>query len=150
MNNTYILITFLVLCWTLNPFLKKQASGKLTSDEFLIFNHGLCTVVVVVHFIYLAYQNKCDINCIKKLNHKEILYSIAGALTTVLASLALIKLLKDNDATDIIPHIQPIVIILTILIGYFIFKENVTKNKVIGAALIVVGLFIINKKTPII
>lgn len=144
--NTYLLITFLVLCWTLNPFLKKQASSKLTSSEFMLFNHSLCTIIVVLYLIYLLYKKECDINCIKKLNYREIAFSIAGAITTVLASLTLIKLLKENQASDIIPYIQPMVIILTITIGYLVFNENITKNKILGGLLVVLGLFVIGKK----
>ena len=146
MNHTLLLIILLTICWTITPFLKKQASSKLSSSEYMIFNHGLCTILIVVYFIYLLYNNKCKIDCIKKLNSKEIIIISLGAITTVLASLVLIKLLKENDTSDIRPYIQPCVIILTILIGYFIFNENITKYKILGIILIIVGLLVIGKK----
>jgi len=146
MSNTIFLVLILSLCWTLNPFIKKQASSKLSSSEYMIYNHGLCTILILIYFGYLLYYNRCDINCIKNLNNKDILYSFAGALTTVSASFLLIKLLKENQTSDVIPYIQPIVIILTLLIGYFIFNENLTKYKILGGILIVMGLLVIGKK----
>ena len=149
MSNTYILIAVLIMCWTLNPFMKKHASKNLTSDEYMIFNHGLCTILIIIYFIYLLMNNKCDINCIKKIDKKQFIYSIGGAVTTVFAALVLIKLLKNNNASSIIPQIQPIVIISTVSIGYFIFKEDITKNKILGCMLIVFGLFVFNRKNDL-
>ena len=146
MNQTYILLTLLIMCWTLNPFLKKQASKKLTAHEYMLFNHSLCTVLVLVYAGYLMYQQKCDVNCLKKLDKKEFIFSLAGAITTVFGSVLLIKLVKENDASYVIPHIQPIVIIFTIAIGYFIFQEDVNIYKILGGLFVVFGLFVMNKK----
>ena len=74
MNQTYILLTLLIMCWTLNPFLKKQASQKLTAQEYMLFNHSLCTVLVLVYAGYLMYQQKCDIKCLQKLDKKEFIF----------------------------------------------------------------------------
>ena len=150
MNDTYFLIGLLVLCWTLNPFMKKQASKNLTSDEYMFFNHGLCTVLIVLYFIYLLSKKECDVNCLKKIDKNQFAYSIAGAFTTVFAALVLIKLLKNNDASSIIPQVQPIVIISTVLIGYFAFKEEISKNKVIGCILICFGLYVFNRKKQLV
>ena len=95
---------------------------------------------------FLLYHGNCDVNCLKKLSKDDIFYSIIAALITVLSSLTLIKLLKENQATDIIPYIQPLVILFTILFGYFIFNETMTKNKVLGISFIIIGLIIINNK----
>ena len=112
----------------------------------MLFNHSLCTVLVLVYAGYLMYQQKCDINCLKKLDKKEFIFSLAGAITTVFGSVLLIKLVKENDASYVIPHIQPIVIIFTIAIGYFIFQEDVNIYKILGGLLVVFGLFVMNKK----
>ena len=146
MDIKYILIFFLVLSWTFNPFFKKSAYSKLKSQESLIINHILCSVIILFYFVYLFYTKKCDINCITKLNYKELVYASLGAITTVLSALTLLNLLKKYQASDIIPYIQPLVIILTIIVGYFIFNENITKTKLIGIFLIVMGLFVLSKK----
>ena len=75
------------------------------------------------------------------------MYSVVGALLTVISSIALIKLLKENEATFIMPQIQPIVIFLTLLIGLFIFKEDLNNFKILGCILIILGLLIINKNS---
>ena len=34
---------------TLNPFLKRQMAGKLAANEYMIFNHSLCTILIVLY-----------------------------------------------------------------------------------------------------
>ena len=60
---TYILIGLLILSFVFNPFFKKKATGKLNSHEFLIVNHTLITILIILYGIYLMYYNKCDITC---------------------------------------------------------------------------------------
>tara|TARA_Y100000385_G_scaffold285332_2_gene345061 strand:+ start:148 stop:591 length:444 start_codon:yes stop_codon:yes gene_type:complete len=146
MNNTYLLLFLIVICWTVNPFFKKKGATKLSSQEFMFFNHFLCSILIICYFLYLLYKNECDINCLKKIDRKELAYSVIGAIITVISSLLLIKLLKENDASYIISQIQPLVILLTIIVGYFIFHETLNINKIIGGLIIILGLIIINKK----
>ena len=144
-NTTLILITFLVICWTLNPFLKKMMGSKLPANENMIFNHGLCTIIIIVYLMYLLTSSKCDMSVIKKLSKKDILLGIVTAGITVASSLLLIKILEGNEASHIMPQVQPCVLLLTMIIGYMVFGEEMTRNKIIGAILIMSGLFVINK-----
>ena len=147
MNNTYILLILLIICWTSNPFLKKQVAQKMSSSEYMIYNHGLCSILIVAYVVYLLFNKQYNIESLKQLTTKDIMLSLIAAITTVIASILLIDLLKNNDASYIIPHVQPCIIILTLLVGYFLFKEQLTKNKMIGTALIVVGLLFMNYKS---
>ena len=145
MDYKYLFIFLLIICWTLNPFFKKYSASKLSSSDYMIFNHILCTFIVVIYFIYLLINKQCDIKCVQKLNNIDIMFSVFGALTSVLASILLIELLKKNGATDVIPNIQPLVLISTLVIGKFVFNENLTNSKILGILVIVGGLYLINK-----
>jgi len=147
--NKYILILLIILCWTFNPFIKRQLSPKFKSSDFLIYNHAMVTILIFTYFMYLLWNNKCDFKCLSTLNKKDLLYSLFGATTTVLSSIILINLLKEYQASHIIPNIQPAVIILTMLLGYFVFNEDINKNKIYGTGLIVLGLFVFNLQTQV-
>ena len=47
-----------VLCWTLNPFIKKTVlkNDRITTDEYFIINHFVITLLFIGYFInvYLA------------------------------------------------------------------------------------------------
>ena len=146
MKQNTILLIILVLCWTLNPFFKKQLSNKLDSEEQLIFNHGLCTLLIVLYFIYIIAYNKYELNNINKLSTKDIMISTLGAFVTVLASILLIKILKDEDVSTILPQIQPCIIVLTLFIGIFLYGEEFTYNKIIGTGLVTFGIIFLNSK----
>ena len=144
MSQTYFFLFLLVFFWTVNPFMKKNASQKLTSGEYLVFNHALCTIIVVIYLLYLLKYNKCDINCLRKLNNKDIFYSILAAITTIGSSLVLIHLVQNNNVSYIIPQIQPLVILSTVITGYLFFGEMIEKQKLFGIGLIISGLYVIN------
>jgi len=146
MKQNTILLIILVLCWTLNPFFKKQLSNKLDSEEQLIFNHGLCTLLIVLYFIYIIAYNNYELNNINKLSTKDIIISTLGAFITVLASILLIKILKDEDVSSIIPQIQPCIIVLSLFIGIFLYGEEFTYNKIIGTGLVTFGIIFLNSK----
>ena len=144
-NNTLILLGLLVLCWTLNPFLKKMMGSKLPANENMLFNHTLCSIIILTYAVYMIMNQKCDISNITSLAKKDILLGIITSIVTVASSLLLIKLLQENEASQIMPQIQPCVLLLTLLIGCTIFNEKITRNKILGSFIIVAGLIVINK-----
>ena len=146
MYSTYILLSLLIICWTVNPFMKKQIASKMSSSEYMIFNHCLCTILILAYFIYLKYSDNFSMTAIQGLSNKDVLISVLASITTVAATIFLISLLKNNDASYIIPHVQPCVILLTMLLGYYLYDEGVTKTKALGGILIIGGLVLMNKK----
>ena len=141
---TYVLIALLILSFVANPFMKKKATGNLNSHEFLIVNHSLITILIVVYGIYLLYYNKCDITCFKKLSKGELFWGIAAAVTSIIGSIVLIMLLKRDDVSFIMPNVQPLVIVIGALLGYFFFNEEMGKYKMSGIVLIIIGALLIN------
>ena len=143
--NSHFVLLLLIICWTLNPFVKKTIAKKIPIREYIIYNQCICSIIVIIYSIYLYRNNIYDTSFINNLTMNDLLISSIGAIITVSASLLLVKLLRDNDASTIIPQIQPCIILLTLIIGYFIFNEKITKNKITGTILIILGLIFINK-----
>ena len=144
--NTTILIIILIVCWTMNPLIKKICTKKLGTNESVLLNHILYSILLAIYIYYLIRQNKCDINSIRKLKYQEIFIYIIGALLTIISSICLFEVLQHMQLSEIIPIIQPSVILLTLLLGYFIFNESLSLIKIIGTLLVSVGIFLITKK----
>lgn len=144
MNTIFLYILIIVLCWTFNPFLKKTVMKKLTASEYFVVNHFVITVFVLFYFFYLFNNGKCDINCLMNLEKKEVMYLILGAVTTILATVMLLYLINLKDVSYVIAHIQPVVIALTVVVGYMFFSENITKTKIFGISLVILGLVLMN------
>ena len=141
---TYYLLFIVIFSFVLNPFMKKRAAISLNSEEFLIFNHVLVSCLLIFFTGYLLINKKIDLFFLKKLKRKELYWSFLASIVGIMGSIAFINLIKNEDITFIIPNIQPIVLILTGIFGALIFKENMSKYKILGILLIVFGSTIIN------
>ena len=91
---TLILLISLILCWTLNPFLKKKALGNLSPDESLILSQCLIMFLLCFYFAYLLYNKKCDLTKFTKLTTKQIFLNLTASFVTALSAIVLIKLLQ--------------------------------------------------------
>ena len=141
---TYILIVLLVISFTFNPFFKKKASKNITSQEYLIINHTLVTILIVIYFIYLLYNNKCDWRCFSKLSKTEYLWAVGSAVIGVAGAIILVSLIKRDEITFFIPNVQALVIIVGAVVGYFLFQESMNIYKGIGILLAAAGVFMMN------
>ena len=94
----------------------------------------------------MFFNSKCNFNEIKNLNSKQILTSVVAASITLASSIILINLLQRTNVSYVMPHIQPLVLLLTMIIGYFIFQEKLNNYQLFGAVLTILGLWLLNKK----
>ena len=148
MNNNYIIYLGMILvifCWVITPFFRKSALVNINSFDLFLITQSIVMIYVALIVIFLKLINDYSIPSIENLSKKEILYILAGSMTTVISSIVLIWLLKHNEATYIMPQLQPAVLVLTLIIGTCIFNEKITSNKIIGIILIIFGIYSINK-----
>ena len=134
-----------IFCWVITPFFRKSALVNINSFDLFLITQSIVMIYVALIVIFLKLINDYSIPSIENLSKKEILYILAGSMTTVISSIVLIWLLKHNEATYIIPQLQPAVLVLTLIIGTCIFNEKITSNKIIGIILIIFGIYSINK-----
>jgi uncharacterized membrane protein len=147
MDNIYLYagMGIVSLCWVITPFLKRNLGQSLTSVDIFINTQ----LIILLYGIITLFALKCcryefDLFSIKKLDKNQTITLLLSALTTYLSSVTLIWLLKNYEATQIIPQIQPIVMLMTIFAGVFIFNEKITSTEMTGISLIISGVYIIN------
>jgi uncharacterized membrane protein len=145
--NIIILFSILIICWTIQPFFKKIPLKKITSAEYYILNHVIYSIPIFIYIIYMLYNNNnnnANFNFLYKLDKSDYIYCISTVVVGIIGGYTFMLLLKNNNATYVIPHIQPIIITLTVLVGYFIFNEELNYKHLIGMGLIILGLIILN------
>jgi multidrug transporter EmrE-like cation transporter len=144
MVSSYILMVLLIICFTINPFIKKHASSNVTSYEYTFIYQIFIVVFIVLYSIYLIQTKACDLTCYKKMKVKDIVWTILAVITGMVGSTVLLYLVKMDDVSYLIPNVQGIVILLGAAIGYFIFNESFDTFKFIGILLIFFGIISIN------
>ena len=93
-STTLAFIVLLIICWTIDPFLKKNTMTTLSPDESLVFNKLLSAVIIVGYLVYLLCNKRCDFSKLKNLTKKEMVYISMSAITTFVSAIALINLLQ--------------------------------------------------------
>ena len=78
-----------------------------------------------------------------------IILAFIGGITTILATLMLMYLVSSREVSFVMGNVQPLVILLSIILGYLLFKEEVGTVKVIGILMIIGGLILINSTKTI-
>lgn len=136
-----LLIISLTLAWGLKPFFNKRLLKKIDSLEFICIINTLLIIPLIFLTVFLYKKNKMKfLNNIDNNNYIDIfvivLFSIIGAYSFT-------QLLRENDASYILPLIQPLIIILTLFLGYFIFNEEITSKQFVGTLFGVISIILI-------
>lgn len=111
----------------------------------LLYDYVLNCVASIFLFPFLfidRYALKIDFNKIK-FNFKSI---VLVAIFSVSAYLCVLLGMTHIDNASYVVAIRQIGIPLSILVGYFVLKENLYLGKIIGAGAVVVGIILISIK----
>ena len=84
-----------------------------------------------------------------KINNKDInismsMVSAVGWISYLGSFLLFTRIVVIFDLSYIMPLVTGIIQILTIILARVIFKETLTKKSIMGAVLVIIGIFIMN------
>ena len=119
----------------------------MNPNEFLIVTNIFFTLLILTYALILIKFNakdKCSISSFKKLTRKQIIFIICASLLSLIGASAYVRLIQKEEITFIMPNVQPIVLLVGAIIGYYLFNESMGKYKIGGIILIVMGAFLIN------
>ena len=140
--NNYLLLLIIVICWTLQPFFKKVPLKKITSKEFYILSHIIYSIPIFIYILFMIYYNK--FNFLDSLDKRDYMFLVLVVIVGLIGGLVFAELLKNNNASYVIPHVQPLIIVSTLFLGYYLFNESINWKHIIGTSLVVLGLLVIN------
>ena len=84
----------------------------------------------------------------KNLSSKFWLLLLCTTLLTIMTPFIYYYLISNYSIIKIVPILEPLIIIFSILLGFFIFNSTITKQELIGISIIIIGIIITtyNKK----
>ena len=90
----------------------------------------------------MIYYNKFDF--LDNLDRKDYIFLVLVVVVGLIGGLVFAELLKNNNASYVIPHVQPLIIVSTLFVGYYLFNESINWKHILGTFLVVSGLVVIN------
>ncbi len=150
MNNNYIYLLLIIICWSINPFVKKKITKSLNSIEYNYANNMciLCMILMVIFYLNFI-QTKSEtvsINFFNKLNKNQIGLLVLSAFLTLLPSFLFITVLKEMDVSFVVSFTQSLTIVSSTIIGVLVMNETFNLKIGLGIASIVVGIGLLTNK----
>jgi uncharacterized membrane protein len=134
---SYSLLAVVVGCWTLNPFFRKKAQADYSIDGFALWNSIQCTLAIGA----LGTARGAAFGA-----YVPSRWMLASLVTTVASTYALVMLLRDNNASWVIPQTQPLVLMLTAVTGRVVFQERLSARQLLGVLLIIAAVVLLQHK----
>lgn len=145
-----LMILFITLRKSGIPLVQKFLIKDYTSEEIILFMHFAYSIVFFMYFYFVFFYNKSKFNSfITKWNqtsYKTFSIMLGIALVGVLSGIAYYYLLKKYQVSYLLPNIEAITNILTVILAYYILKERFTYKRVIGVFIVGLGLLFINSE----
>ena len=91
------------------------------------------------YFLFDVYKKK---KFIKNVPYKTFCYILISNIITITGILVYYHLIETYNITKIVPILEPLIIIFTLLMGFYLFNEVITKKEIIGMLVIIIGIII--------
>ena len=145
--NIYLYFIPVVIFWTFDLYFNKVMLKHLDNFQLLFLYHIIFSLFYVVIFSYLYLNQRKTIgNMIKR--YTELPLQFYGLITFAVmlaftSFFSIMHLIKNLDITYFISVIRGMSLLLALFIGFFLFKEKVSVQRIIGTILIVGGIIVI-------
>ena len=138
--NPNFLALIVAALWGLAPIFEKISLQYMSPIFILSVRFFLVTALLVPFFIS---TNQAML--LPELNIKNILIILIPGLLAVLGIFLYFNALSDSSVSKIVP-LTAVYPLFTCFYAYIFLKEDFSTEKIIGTALIVAGVFILNYK----
>ena len=133
----------LVSCYTWRPYIKKYTSGSFTREESIVFENTVNYLLMLFYIYFISKKFKL-LSLVNKINTKNVAIRIGSSSINTLSMILFNDLVNSYDIVFLMPNIQSTILIYSPFIGYYVFQEQVTRDKKIGVFFIVLGNLWIN------
>lgn len=141
----YLYIAAIVLCWSVNPFLKKIVNRNILPIEFNLYSNSLIIFYLILISAYTnSYENsRISFNMMDRLHPKEIgIMAVVSALTLIPSYLMGI-LNRNYSISGNTAIVQSLNIISTTLIGIVFSGETINVTKIGGIVCTSLGIYML-------
>ena len=137
-----------ILSYSLPTFIFKDLTQYFSNYEIIVFYHLLYHIFILGAILFLLFQDKKHItNFVTntgKLPMKLKLLMTGIVILGLISQYAYFQLLRGIDVNTLLTIVRGASTVVVMIVGYFIYKENLTIPKILGIFLVLVGIIIVN------
>lgn len=137
-----ILLTLLILLSASSAFLLGETVKTRSISEAFFYNSLVYFLIAMFICFIFGCSGHINGDTFKDLSKEEIYSYISLAVVYIVTGLLTSYLYKNYSVAEISPYKNALVPLLQFIIGFMIFKDKPTPQKVIGGILMVVGIYI--------
>ena len=141
----YLYIAVIVLCWSINPFLKKMVNKNIMPIEFNLYSNLLIIFYLIMGAAYKNSYENADIsfNMMERLSTNEIgMMAVVSGLTLIPSYL--MSVLNNNySISDNTAVVQSLNIISTTVVGIVLNGKTISLTKIGGILCTTLGIYLL-------
>jgi uncharacterized membrane protein len=144
-NKLFIILYSILISFgaVLISFKKKTFLTDYDESIVLLIESLLISIFLSI-YVFLFKKNKNILNELAKISYNDWFYMILFPFLMTFAGIIGAKIMKVNDITYLTILDTSLDIILTALLGYYIFNEKLNLKKVIGLILVLIGIILLH------
>lgn len=125
------------ISWGVWGFCENQAAKTSNPVTVQYLNLVFSAVFIPAYFIYIN-NNNISLNISKT----SIIWIVFGVLANILAATTFLFALSKGNSNTVVPFTATYPVV-TLLLSFFFFQENLTLKQIIGICFSVLGVFLI-------
>jgi len=128
-----------------NSIIKKKLLVTCSYDELIILEY-LIIGFAIVCYVFYKYITKQKLNIVKHLHTRTIMFLLLTVTAALSGSYLNYYLINNFPISKITPILNPLIIIFTVLLGFFLFNEKITNQEIAGILIIIGGIMLLTYK----
>jgi drug/metabolite transporter (DMT)-like permease len=137
-----VLLTLLIVLSASSAFLLGETVKTRSITESFFYNSLVYFIIAMIICCIFGCTGHLNGESFKDVNKSEIYSYVCLAVVYIITGLLTSYLYKNYSVAEISPYKNALVPLLQFIIGFMIFRDKPTYQKVIGGLLMVVGIYI--------
>jgi len=144
MKNIYPIIIVGILWAFILNLCKKSTKNNFNVKALVLIKVISIGLVGIVFLIIDLVNNRGLLKEFSKIDNTTILILGLASFFEIIASYYYFYSLKNNDISWCVPLSEALVIILSTILSFFLFKDKITKIRLFGIIIILFGMCLVN------
>ena len=133
----YLYIILCGLAFTIYYLFYKVATKHIGNLNLIALQYFILSILLFI--VFIIFRRK---EFIEEVNLKTIGYAFAIGVSSIISAILLYILLKTEPYSKVVPVLEPLIVVMSTIIGVFYFKNRLTMTSASGIVLSIIGIYL--------